>query len=51
VIMGHLIPAGTGFKIHHDIELEKDLTDVLPDPTAGKKEKAAEEASASKENL
>ncbi|MFA7255200.1 MAG: DNA-directed RNA polymerase subunit beta' [Candidatus Omnitrophota bacterium] len=50
VIMGHLIPAGTGFKIHHNIELEKDLTDVLPDPDAGKKEKAAEEASASKEN-
>jgi DNA-directed RNA polymerase subunit beta' len=50
VIMGHLIPAGTGFRIHQDIELEKDLTDVLPDPEAGKKEKAAEEASASKEN-
>ena len=50
VIMGHLIPAGTGFKTHHNIELEKDLSDVLPDPESGKKEKAAEEASASKEN-
>jgi DNA-directed RNA polymerase subunit beta' len=47
VIMGHLIPAGTGFKIHQNIEIEKDLTDVLPDPVA-LKEKAAEEA-ASKE--
>ena len=45
-----MIPAGTGFKIHHNIELEKDLSDVLPDPEGGKKEKAAEEASASKEN-
>jgi DNA-directed RNA polymerase subunit beta' len=51
VIMGHLIPAGTGFKIHQDIELVKDLTDVLPDPEAGKKEKAAEEASAAKEKV
>jgi DNA-directed RNA polymerase subunit beta' len=51
VIMGHLIPAGTGFKIHHEIELEKDLTDVLPDPEADKKEKASEKASASKEKL
>ena len=50
VIMGHLIPAGTGFKIHHDIEIEKDLTDVLPDPEAGEKEKAAEETRASQEN-
>ncbi|MBU9889076.1 MAG: DNA-directed RNA polymerase subunit beta' [Candidatus Omnitrophica bacterium] len=50
VIMGHLIPAGTGFKVHQDIEIEKDLTDVLPDPLAPKKEKVAEETGASKEN-
>jgi DNA-directed RNA polymerase subunit beta' len=45
VIMGHLIPAGTGFKIHQNIEIEKDLTDVLPDPDV-LKAKAAEEAAA-----
>ena len=48
VIMGHLIPAGTGFQTHQNIDVQKDLTDVLPDPAA-LKEKAAEEA-ASKEN-
>ncbi len=29
VIMGHLIPAGTGFKIHQDIELVKQAPDFL----------------------
>jgi DNA-directed RNA polymerase subunit beta' len=29
VIMGHLIPAGTGFKIHQDIELVKEAPDFL----------------------
>ena len=43
VIMGHLVPAGTGFKIHQDIDLEKDITDVLPDPTAKKEESVSEE--------
>lgn len=36
VIMGHLIPAGTGFSIHHDIQMVKEIGDMLPDPTAGK---------------
>ncbi len=45
VIMGHLIPAGTGFKIHQNIDIEKDLTDVLPDPDVIK-QKASEEAAA-----
>ncbi len=44
VIMGHLVPAGTGFKIHHNIEMGKDLTDVLPDPEKSKA-KATEEVS------
>ena len=44
VIMGHLVPAGTGFKMHHNIEMEKDLTDVLPDPEKPKA-KATEEVS------
>ena len=38
VIMGHLIPAGTGFHVHQNIELVKEITDILPDPT--KKENA-----------
>ena len=31
VIMGHLIPAGTGFQIHRQIQMKKDIADVLPD--------------------
>jgi len=30
VIMGHLIPAGTGFPIHQSIEMVKDVADLLP---------------------
>lgn len=33
VIMGHLVPAGTGFSIHQQISLVKELGDILPDPT------------------
>jgi DNA-directed RNA polymerase subunit beta' len=29
VIMGHLIPAGTGFRIHQDIDLVKEIPDFL----------------------
>ncbi|MFA6600080.1 MAG: DNA-directed RNA polymerase subunit beta' [Candidatus Omnitrophota bacterium] len=36
VIMGHLIPAGTGYLGHHDFQLVKELGDLLPDPTAAK---------------
>jgi DNA-directed RNA polymerase subunit beta' len=36
VIMGHLIPAGTGFSEHHEIQLVKELGDILPDPAAEK---------------
>ena len=28
--MGHLIPAGTGFKIHQQFRIEKDISGVLP---------------------
>ena len=49
VIMGHLIPAGTGFKAHQNIEIEKDLTDVLPDPEALKAKAVEETASKEKE--
>ena len=28
--MGHLIPAGTGFKIHQAFSIEKDVSGVLP---------------------
>ncbi len=31
VIMGHLVPAGTGFKIHQEITLNKDLSGILPE--------------------
>ncbi|MSR77044.1 MAG: DNA-directed RNA polymerase subunit beta' [Candidatus Omnitrophica bacterium] len=31
VIMGHLIPAGTGFKEHQDIEMTKNLDGILPE--------------------
>jgi len=41
VIMGHLIPAGTGFHTHQDIELVKEVGSMLPQPDA-------EEAASSK---
>jgi DNA-directed RNA polymerase subunit beta' len=47
VIMGHLIPAGTGFHGHHEIQLVKELGDILPDPTASPK--AAETTQATQE--
>ncbi|HTL48127.1 MAG TPA: DNA-directed RNA polymerase subunit beta' [Verrucomicrobiae bacterium] len=34
VIMGHLIPAGTGFSAHKGIKLVKDVSDILPNPEA-----------------
>ncbi len=36
VIMGHLIPAGTGFQCHQQIELVKDIADMLPQPESEK---------------
>ena len=36
VIMGHLIPAGTGFETHHGIDLVKELSDILPEPEPAK---------------
>ncbi len=48
VIMGHLIPAGTGFHTHQAIELVKEVSDILPDPTKNK-EKEAEAAASEKE--
>ncbi|HLD50610.1 MAG TPA: DNA-directed RNA polymerase subunit beta', partial [bacterium] len=41
VIMGHLIPAGTGFKVHQDIELVRDISDLLPEPAQAKAETQA----------
>ncbi|MCM8776477.1 MAG: DNA-directed RNA polymerase subunit beta', partial [Candidatus Omnitrophica bacterium] len=38
VIMGHLIPAGTGYSAHQNIELVKAVADILPDPTIAQKE-------------
>ncbi len=49
VIMGHLIPAGTGFKAHHNIDIEKDLTGVLPDIVGDKDDTSAETSETSKE--
>ncbi|MFZ5802326.1 MAG: DNA-directed RNA polymerase subunit beta' [Candidatus Omnitrophota bacterium] len=31
VIMGHLVPAGTGFPEHQKIDLSKEVADILPD--------------------
>ncbi|MDP3921478.1 MAG: DNA-directed RNA polymerase subunit beta' [Candidatus Omnitrophota bacterium] len=42
VIMGHLIPAGTGFKVHQEIEMVKEIGDLLPDPTAQRTEEIEE---------
>jgi len=39
VIMGHLIPAGTGFAIHQNIEMVKEVSDLLPDPAASQASK------------
>ncbi len=33
VIMGHLIPAGTGFSIHHQIQLKKEVEEMIPKAT------------------
>ena len=48
VIMGHLIPAGTGFKIHQQFRIEKDISGVLPG--LARKEAVASEEVASTEN-
>ncbi len=47
VIMGHLIPAGTGFGIHQQIELEKEISDLLP--LASKNEESAAKTAATTE--
>ncbi len=36
VIMGHLIPAGTGFRAHQDIELIKEAPAIFAEPAAEK---------------
>ncbi|MCQ9206309.1 MAG: DNA-directed RNA polymerase subunit beta' [Omnitrophica bacterium] len=46
IIMGHLIPAGTGFKAHKDIELIKEICEVKKEEK--KEENAGEKKSAPK---
>ncbi len=46
--MGHLIPAGTGFRAHQEIELIKGAPDFLL-PEAKKPEKAKKETQEAKE--
>ncbi len=48
VIVGHLIPAGTGFKIHQDIDIAKQPPDFLLSEPAKTKEKPAEAEKAEK---
>ena len=48
VIMGHLIPAGTGFKVHQGIELVKEVSDILPEPQAPSKADAEAKLNAEK---
>lgn len=43
VIMGHLVPAGTGFAAHWDIGMEKEVGDILPNPQGSEKESIATE--------
>ncbi|HRK61347.1 MAG TPA: DNA-directed RNA polymerase subunit beta' [Candidatus Omnitrophota bacterium] len=49
VIMGHLIPAGTGFKTHQAFRIEKDISGVLPG-LAKKEDLAGAEAASVQEN-
>ncbi len=44
VIMGHLIPAGTGFMEHRQIQMKKEISEILPDVS-----KAAEAPQEAKE--
>ncbi|MBI4115449.1 MAG: DNA-directed RNA polymerase subunit beta' [Candidatus Omnitrophica bacterium] len=45
VIMGHLIPAGTGFRVHQDIEVTKQVPDfLLPESLKSEEKKKTEEA-------
>ncbi len=46
VIMGHLIPAGTGFPCHQEIHLVKDIDQILPLPKAEEEKAAAAEEKA-----
>ncbi len=46
VIMGHLIPAGTGFETHQDIQLVKEIGDILPEPKAVKAAESEQKISA-----
>ncbi|OGW78963.1 MAG: DNA-directed RNA polymerase subunit beta' [Omnitrophica bacterium GWA2_52_8] len=41
VIMGHLIPAGTGFAEHQNFQLVKEVGSLLPDPDAVSEKDAA----------
>ncbi|MBI3306710.1 MAG: DNA-directed RNA polymerase subunit beta' [Candidatus Omnitrophica bacterium] len=43
VIMGHLIPAGTGFSIHQNFDMTKEVAEILPDPEANKQAVETEE--------
>ncbi len=43
VIMGHLIPAGTGFPIHQQIEIVKEVADMLPQPEPAAQTQVSEE--------
>ncbi|MDD5423519.1 MAG: DNA-directed RNA polymerase subunit beta', partial [Candidatus Omnitrophica bacterium] len=44
IIMGHLIPAGTGFSVHRNISVAKNVFDEPKKETEEKKEEAKEEA-------
>jgi len=48
VIMGHLIPAGTGFVAHQQIEIVKETREILPQP-AGAAESADKETAGASE--
>ncbi|MBN1688912.1 MAG: DNA-directed RNA polymerase subunit beta' [Candidatus Omnitrophica bacterium] len=50
VIMGHLIPAGTGFNDHQRIELVKAVGDILPDGDQAAKDSEEEQATNKTEN-
>ena len=47
IIMGHLIPAGTGFKTHRDVDIERNIFEESP--SKGSEEKIEKETIATKE--
>ncbi|MBI3316851.1 MAG: DNA-directed RNA polymerase subunit beta' [Candidatus Omnitrophica bacterium] len=42
VIMGHLVPAGTGFGEHQEIEMEKETSEIFPLASSSDAEKSAD---------